>query len=238
MASPAAKGNVAHILKLLQTTSDFPAGLDNPEIRRCCIRMLILFSQKVALDSISAHVLAQPVISNIDAHIESARFVARIAEVAVYGKGLASSSARVFHDSMVRAMRAVALQPSVRLDRRHSVQVDQLLGSIGQYFHHYIVNLVRAHDIGKGVPDYSVIVIPFLCIYNNCRRNAALTYCFHRGYSTKKRGVLEGLLSSIHRWLLEITRKHGAAGGLQQDVKIDFDLDDAYEAVVRRLPGL
>ncbi len=236
LSSPAAKDNTAYILKLLQTASDFPLSLDSPEIRRCCIQMLLLINQKTALDAIATHVLSQPVILNLDAHIIAAKFVARTAEVAAHGKGLASAGARVFDDSMVRAMRTVALEPSVLYERKRSAGVDQLLGSVGQYFHHYIVNWVRTHDVSKSSPDYCILVIPFLCIYSNCRRNAALNYCLYRDYSTKKRGILEGLLSSIHRWLLEVTRKHVVANGLELPAKMDFDPDDAYEAIVSIAP--
>ncbi len=115
---------------------------------------------------------------------------------------------------------------------------------------------MRTHDSGKSAPDYSIIVNPFLCIYSNCRRNACLFYCLYRDYSTKKRGypntscnlcpcqlccpphptrsILEGLLSAVHRWLLEVnsghSRKHLHEG--QLPAKMDFDADDAYEAVV------
>lgn len=195
--------------------------------------MLFLINQKTALDAIATHVLSQPILLNLDAHIAAAKFVARTAEVAAHGKGLASAGARVFDDSMVRAMRTVALEPSVLFERKRSAGVDQLLGSVGQYFHHYVVNWVRIHDAQKSAPDYCVMVIPFLCIYSNCRRNAALNYSLFRDYSPKKRSILEGLLSSIHRWLLEVTRKHVAAEGMQLPAKIDFDPDDAYEAVVR-----
>jgi hypothetical protein len=232
LSSPAAKDNTAYLLKLLQSASEHPASLDSPEIRRCCIQLLVLMNQKTALDAIATHVLSQPVILNLDAHIVAAKFVARIAEVAAHGKGLASAGVRVFDDSMVRAMRAVALEPSVLFERKRSAGVDQLLGSVGQYFHHYVVNWVRTHDAGKSAPDFCIAVIPFLCIYSNCRRNAALNYSLYRDYSTKKRGILESLLSSIHRWLLEVTRKHVAAQGLQLPAKMDFDPDDAYEAVV------
>lgn len=236
LSSPAAKDNTAYILKLLQTASDFPASLDSPEIRRCCIQMLLLINQKTALDAIATHVLSQPVLLNLEAHIVAAKFVARTAEVAALGKGLASAGARVFDDSMVRAMRTVALEPSVLYERKRSAGVDQLLGSVGQYFHHYIVNWVRTHDVSKSSPDYCILVIPFLCIYSNCRRNAALNYALYREYSTKKRGILESLLSSIHRWLLEVTRKHVAAEGSPLPAKMDFDPDDAYESVVSSMP--
>ena len=237
LSSPAAKENTAHMIKLLQTASEFPASLDSIETRRCCIQMLLLINQKAAFDAISTHVLSQPVILNLDAHIVAAKFIARTAEVAAHGKGLASAGARVFDDSMVRAMRAVALDPSVVSQRRRSAGIEQLLGSVGQYFHHYIVNWVRTHDSGKNVPDYSVIVNPFLCIYSNCRRNAALSYCLYRDYTPKKRSLLEGLLSSVHRWLLEVNSGHTRKRvheGSQPPPKMDFDADDAYEAVVSR----
>ena len=195
--------------------------------------MLFQMNQKTALDAIANHVLSQPILLNLDAHIAAAKFVARTAEVAAHGKGLASAGARVFDDSMVRAMRAVALEPSLLSERRRSGSVDWLLGCVGQYFHQYIVNWVRVHDTHKSAPDYCILVIPFLCMYSNRRRNAALNYSLYRDYSTKKRSILEGLLTSIHRWLLEVTRKHVAAEGLQLPAKIDFDPDDAYEAVVR-----
>jgi hypothetical protein len=234
LSSPAAKDNTAYLLKLLQCASEHPASFDSPEIRRCCIQMLLLINQKTALDAITTHVLTQPILENLDAHIAAAKFVARTAEIAAQGKGLASAGARVFDDSMVRAMRTVALEPSVLFERKRSAGVDQLLGSVGQYFHHYVVNWVRVHDVNKSAPDYCVIVIPFLCMYSNCRRNAALNYSLYRDYSTKKRGILEGLLSSIHRWLLEVTRKHVVAEGMQLPAKMDFDPNDAYEAVVSR----
>ena len=86
--------------------------------------MLLLINQKAAFDAISTHVLSQPVILNLDAHIVAAKFIARTAEVAAHGKGLASAGARVFDDSMVRAMRAVALDPSVVSQRRRSADAD------------------------------------------------------------------------------------------------------------------
>ena len=144
-----------------------------------------------------------------------------------------AAGARVFDDSMVRAMRAVALEPSLLSERKRWSSVNWLLGCVGQYFHHYIVNWVRVHDAHKSAPDYCILAIPFLCMYSNRRRNAVLNYSLYRDYSTKKRGILEGLLTSIHRWLLEVNRKHVAAEGLQLPAKIDFDPDDAYEAVVR-----
>ena len=132
------------MLKLLQTAADFPTSSDSTEIRRCCIQMLLLINQKTALDAIAAHVLSQPVLSNLDAHIAAAKFIARTAEVAAHGKGLASAGARVFDDGMVRAMRAVALDPCVLRERVRSRGIEELLGSVGQYFHHYVVNWVRS----------------------------------------------------------------------------------------------